>query len=360
MYAYTYTYTCYGTLQKDSIRYRDVRYKDQPLPPNSKQIITSSINVSSTTPSSGSLSSQITSSTQPSKSLSAQNTITAQPTLSSQSALSSQSTLSSQPDLLSQQALPTTTISTLQKSETPVAPELADQKHEQQVPALSATNETGHELSQPHSMPEKAEKSQPSTITESDQPSSNALSKMEDVENVQTAPSTLTQSSSNSFIPLTSESSTQPSEASVPTAPLYSSQAPVQFSQTSQPSSDLTKSKQEPVPAHQPAQPSVSSESPSSLDAKESHMALSKPSQGTSVDKAPPTDVGVGMAKAEPAAQSSQDSLKKETSDLIAGERGMEKDGCSSLAEEELSRLMHPSIVVGKKLATWCKHTPTL
>ena len=222
---------------------------------------------------------------------------------------------------------------------------------------MSATNETGSELSQPHSASEKAEKSQPSTIMESDQPSSNALSKMEDAENVQTAPSTLTQSSSDSFIPLTSESSTQPSETSVPVAPLYSSQAPVQSSQTSQPSSDLTKSKQEPVPAYQPAQPSVSSESPSSLDAKDSHTAMSKPSQGTSVDKAPPTDAGVGVAKAESAAQSSQDSLKKETSDLITGERGMEKYGCSSLAEEELSRLMHPSIVAGKKLATWCKHT---
>ena len=58
----------------------------------------------------------------------------------------------------------------------------------------------------------------------------------------------------------------------------------------------------------------------------------------------------MGVAKAEPA-QNSQDSLtrvKTEESDSTIGERGTEKGGGSSAAEEELIRLMHPSIVHGK------------
>jgi hypothetical protein len=106
----------------------------------------------------------------------------------------------------------------------------------------------------------------------------------------------------------------------------------------------------------QPSQPSVS-ESQSTIDAKESHATLSNPSpdskEGTAVDKAPPTDAEVGVAKAEPA-QSSQDSLacvKKDESDSRIGERGTEKGGGSSAAEEELLRLMHPSIVAGKMVS---------
>ena len=72
--------------------------------------------------------------------------------------------------------------------------------------------------------------------------------------------------------------------------------------------------------------------------------------EGAAVDKAPPTGAEVGVAKAEPA-QNSQDSLtcvKKEESDSMIGERGMEKGGGSGAAEEELLRLMHPSIVPSK------------
>ena len=65
------------------------------------------------------------------------------------------------------------------------------------------------------------------------------------------------------------------------------------------------------------------------------------------VDKAPPTGAEVGVAKA----QNSQDYLtcvKTEELDSTIGERGTEKGGDSSAAEEELLRLMHPSIVPGK------------
>ena len=367
--------------QKDSIRYRDVRYKDQPLPPNSKQIVTSSVNLSSTTPS-GSLSSQTTStSAQPSKPLSAQHTALSQPTLSSHSALSYQ------PDLSSQQALPTTTMfeqitttSTLHKSEVPDALEQA-KKCEPQAPALSATAEPESELSQPHSTSEKAKNSQPSTIvhSESGQPSSKSA-QAED-KSLTNAPSSLPSqpppsaqnsekyqitppihahsSTANTDSSIQqSGSSTQPSETSVAKVPLLSSQTPIespasaQTSQTSQPSSDLTKSRQ---PLQLP-HPSIS-ESQSTLDAKDLHTALSKPprgsKEGTPVDKAPPTDAEAGVAVTEPV-QISQDSLtglKKEESDsMTTGDRGTGKDRDSSLAEEELLRLMHPSIVAGKKL----------
>ena len=95
IHVFLYTCTYYVmVIQKDSIRYRDVRYKDQPLPPNSKRIVTSSVNLSSTTPS-GSLSSQTTStSAHPSKPHSAQHTALSQPALSSHSALSCQPDLS--------------------------------------------------------------------------------------------------------------------------------------------------------------------------------------------------------------------------------------------------------------------------
>ena len=370
-------------IQKDSIRYRDVRYKDQPLPPNSKQIVTSSVNLSSTTPS-GSLSSQTTStSAQPSKPLSAQHTALSQPTLSSHSALSCQ------PDLSSQQALPTTmmpeqatTTSISQKSDVPDTLEQA-KKYEPQAPALSATAEPESELSQPHSTSEKAEKSQPSTIvhSESGQPSSSKSAQAENKSLTNTPSSSLssqpphtaesgekpqitppihTQSSTantDSTIQR-SESSTQPSKTSVAKVPLLSSQtliessASAQTSQTSQPSSDLTKSRQPLQPSH----PSVS-ESLSTLNAKDLHTAVSKPPQGseegTAVDKAPPTDAEVGVAVTEPV-QISQDSLtgvkKEELASMATGERGTGKDRDSSLAEEEVLRLMHPSIVAGKKL----------
>ena len=71
------------------------------------------------------------------------------------------------------------------------------------------------------------------------------------------------------------------------------------------------------------------------------------------VDKAPPTGAEVGVAKAEPV-QNSQDYLicvKTEESDSTIGERETEKGGGSSAAEEELLRLMHPSIVPGKNLS---------
>ncbi|MCG8626617.1 MAG: hypothetical protein MJE68_32030 [Proteobacteria bacterium] len=121
--------------------------------------------------------------------------------------------------------------------------------------------------------------------------------------------------------------------------------------QSSPTSSDVTKSRQ---PEVQPSssQPSVL-ESQSTIDAKDSHAGSSNPpptnKEGIAVEKAPPIVAEVGMAKAEPA-QNSQDSLtcvKMEESDSTIGERGMEKGGGSSAAEE-LLRLMHPSIVPGK------------
>ena len=150
--------------------------------------------------------------------------------------------------------------------------------------------------------------------------------------------------STNSSIPQSVTSiHVHPSETSVSKASLV---------QTSQTSSDITKSRQ---PEVQPSlsQPSVS-ESQSTIDAKDSHTGLSNPpptnKEGIAVEKAPPIGAEVGVAKAEPA-QNSQDSLtcvKTEESDSTIGERGMEKGGGSSAAEEELLRLMHPSIVPGK------------
>ena len=218
---------------------------------------------------------------------------------------------------------------------------------------------------QPHDTSEKADKTQPSTF-ESGQPSSksaqaedkslsNAPSSSltsqpppttEKAEKSQITPPPHTQScTANTDSSISqSESSTHPSETPVAKAPLLSSQTPGESpasAQTSQ-TSHL-----------QPSRPSVS-ESQSTLDAKDSHTALSKGSnEGTAVDKAPPTDAEVGVAQTEPV-QISQDSLagvkKGESDPMTAGERGTGKDREPSLAEEEVLRLMHPSIVAGKKL----------
>ena len=344
-------------LQKDSIRYRDVRYKDQPLPPNSKQIITSSTNISSTTPS-ASLSSQITPSAQ---------------SLSAQSTARSQSTLSSQPSLSSQQALSTSTLpeqvdnpqihmqstTTTQKSETP---DILEQGKKCQT----ALSKPESESSQPPTTSERVEKCQSSTIMQSelaqpvinlvqaedkflsDAPPSSTLKSQppSTTENAEKfTPPTHTQSSTantDSSI-LQSESSTQPSEISSSKVPLQTPVEPpatTQTSQTSQPTLDLTKSR----PPLQPSQPHVL-QSRSTLDSEDSHTALSKPSQGsTSVGEAPPTDAEVGVAKVEPAL-SGQDS--KEAPGSMTCERGTGKGRDSSLAEEELLRLMHPSITTG-------------
>ena len=97
------------------------------------------------------------------------------------------------------------------------------------------------------------------------------------------------------------------------------------------------------------SQPSIS-ESQSTIDPKDSHTGSSNPSpsnkEGIAVEKAPPIGAEVGVAKAEPA-QNSQDSLTcvtTEESDSTIGERGTEKGGGSSAAEEELLRLMHPPL----------------
>ena len=83
----------------------------------------------------------------------------------------------SQPDLLSQQTpLPTTTTTTVLKSETPDGQEQAYQKCELQAPTLPATAKPQPE--QPHSASEK-QKSQHSTChtvhPELDQPSSKSV-----------------------------------------------------------------------------------------------------------------------------------------------------------------------------------------
>ena len=285
----------------------------------------------------------------------------------SQSALSSQSTPSSQPDLLSQQTpLPTTSTTTVLKSETPDALEQTDQKCEPQAPTLPATAKPQPE--QPHSTSEK-QKSQLSTChtvhPELDQPSSksvqaedkclsNASPTAANAEKPQTTPPAHTQistASNNSSIPQ-SVTSVHPSETSVSKAPLLLSPESPSLAQSSQTSSDVTKSRQ---PDVQPSssQPSVS-ESQSTIDAKDSHTGLSNPppsnKKGIAVEKAPPPGAEVGVAKTEPA-QNSQDSLvyvKTEESDSTIGEMGTEKGGGSSAAEEELLRLMHPSIVPGK------------
>ena len=98
------------------------------------------------------------------------------------------------------------------------------------------------------------------------------------------------------------------------------------------------------------SQPSLS-ESQSTIDVKDSHAGLSNPppsnKEGIAVEKAPPPGAEVGVAKAEPA-HDSLACVKTEESGSKIGERGMEKGGGSSAAEEELLRLMHPSIVPGK------------
>ena len=136
-----------------------MRYKDQPLPPNSKQIITSSTNTSSTPPP-DSLSSQITPSAQP---LSAQSTAPSQSTLSSQPALSSQQALSTStlPEQVNNPQIHMQSTTTTQKSETL---DILEQEKKCQ-PALSKPES---ESSQPPATSEKAEKSQSSTIMQSE------------------------------------------------------------------------------------------------------------------------------------------------------------------------------------------------
>ena len=331
--------------------------KTSPFPLTPNKSSPRQTNTSSTTPS-GSLSSQITPSAQP---------------LSAQSTAPSQSTLSSQPSLSSQQALSTSTLpeqvdnpqihmqltTTTQKSETP---DILEQGKKCQ-PALSKPES---ESSQPPATSEKAEKSQSSNIMQSelaqpaislvqaedkflsDAPPSSTLKSQPTStaeNNEKFTPPTHTQSSTantDSSI-LQSELFTQPSETSsskVPSQTPVESPATTQTSQTSQPTLDLTKSR----PPLQPSQPSVL-QSQSTLDSKDSHTALSKLPQGsTSVGEAPPTDAEVGIAKVEPALFG-QDS--KEAPGSMAGERGMEKGRYSFLAEEELLRLMYPSIVTG-------------
>ena len=245
---------------------------------------------------------------------------------------------------------------TTQKSETP---DILEQGKKCQ-PALSKPDS---ESSQPPATSERAEKCRSSTIMQSElaQPVIN-LVQAEDkflsdappsstqppstTENAEKfTPPTHTQSSTantDSSI-LQSELSTQPSETSsskVPSQTPVESPTTTQTSQTSQPTLDLTKSR----PPLQPSQPSVL-QSQLTLGSKDSHTALSKPSQGsTSVGEAPPTDAEVGVAKVGPAL-SGQDS--KEAPGSMTCERGTEKGRDSSLAEEELLRLMHPSIVTG-------------
>ena len=68
-----------------------------------------------------------------------------------------------------------------------------------------------------------------------------------------------------------------------------------------------------------------------------------------SSDKAPPSGEEVGVAKEEPGLinQGSSMDLKKEMPVLTTAEGWTENGGDSSAAEEELLRLMHPSIVPG-------------
>ena len=314
-----------------------------------------------------------------------QPNLSSQSALSSQPALSSELSLSTQPGLSSQQALPitampeqttATSVCTSQKPETSDALEQAE-RCEQLATAPSATTELQPELSQPHS---KSEKEGISLLHSTVVPSELVQPPPESVQAEDKSPSNAPSSSLPSLPPSTaqkaekplatpeahvsssgattdtctsipqSESSTQPSKATVSKVSFVSSQTPIdsptsaQASQTCQPSSDLAKSRQ---PLQSP-RPSLS-ESRSTLDAEDAYSStvLSKPPQGSKesidVDKAPPTGVDVGVAKAEPA----QDSSTGLNNVAVTVGGGTEGNKASSLAEEELLRLMHPSIVAG-------------
>ena len=237
---------------------------------------------------------------------------------------------------------------------------------EQGKKCQAALSKPESESLEPPTTSERAEKSQSSTIMQSelaqpainlvqaedkflsDAPPSSTLksqppSTAENNEKITPAAHAQSSTANTDSSILQSESSTQPSETSSSKVP---SQTPVepptrtQTSQTSQSTFDLTKSR----PPLQPSQPSVL-QSQLTLGSKDSHTALSKPPQSsTSVGEAPPTDAEVGITKVEPAL-TGQDS--KEAPGSMTSERGMEKGRDSSLAEEELLRLMHPSIVTG-------------
>ena len=67
-----------------------------------------------------------------------------------------------------------------------------------------------------------------------------------------------------------------------------------------------------------------------------------------SSDKAPPSGDEVGVAKEEPGLINQDSSMDlKEMPDSTTAEGRTEKGGDSSAAEEELLRLIHPSIVPG-------------
>ena len=357
-----------------------MRYKDQPLPPNSKQIITSSANNTNSTTPSGSLAQ--TTSTQPSKPPSAQRTAP-QPTPSSQQQPLSTSLIPEQAN--TSQLLP----QSKQKSEISATLEQAKKSQPHVLASFAIIPES--ELSQPPNAPEKAKKCQSSTAKQSElnQPSSESVqdedksqsvnapfsstsstipsqppSTTDKVNDSQTAPppSHTQSSTTNNNSVVHSESSTQPSVisktddtiSSLSSVPPLSSHAPLEPSApthtshtSSQPSSDITKSGQ-PV---QQSQPSVVEPLPS-LDAEDSHAPLSRSQvnkEGVSSDKAPPSGDEVGVAKEEPGLinQDSSMDLKKEMPDSTTVEGRTEKGGDSSAAEEELLRLMHPSIVPG-------------
>ena len=357
-----------------------MRYKDQPLPPNSKQIITSSANNTNSTAPSGSLAQ--TTSTQPSKPPSAQRTAPSQPTPSSQQQPLSTSLIPEQAN--TSQLLPQST----QKSEISATLEQA-KKSQPHVLASSAIIPES-ELSRPPNASEKAEKCQPSTAKQSElnQPSSESVqdedksqsinapfsstsstipsqppSTTDKVNDSQTAPppSHTQSSATNNNSVVHSESSTQPSVisktgdtiSSLASVPPLSSHAPLEPSApthtshtSSQPSSDIIKS-------GQPVQQSQSSdlEPLPSLDAEDSHAPSSRSQvgkEGVSNDKAPPSGEEVGVAKEEPGLINQDSSMDlKEMPVLTTAEGRTEKGGDSSAAEEELLRLMHPSIVPG-------------
>ena len=242
-------------------------------------------------------------------------------------------------------------------------------------------NSQPHILASPSSKPESAESSLPPTVTQSEL--SQLSSKSVQVEDVslsatappssvvpskpsstteranepQTIPTLLAQSSTAAYnySVVQSESSAQPDAtpdnalSSVPPLSLQAPKetaAPTHTAQTSSlPSSDLTKS----GPPVQSSQPFVLE--PSSLDAKNSLSRLQVSKVGTAIDQAPPSGVEVGVTKAEPAviSRDSPVGLKKEavSGSMAAEGRATEKGGDSSVAEEELLRMMHPSIVAG-------------
>ena len=201
-------------------------------------------------------------------------------------------------------------------------------------------------------MQSELDKPSSKSVQAEDKSLSNTLSTAANAGKPQTTPPAHTcdqtsTASSDSSIPQ-SVTSIHTSDTLVSKAPLLSSPESSSLVQTSQTSSDVTKSRQPEV-----SQPSIS-ELQSTIDAKDSYSGSSNPppsnKEGIAVEKAPPPGAEVGVAKAEPA-QNSQDSLtrvKTEESNSTIGERGTEKGGGSSAAEEELLRLMHPSIVPGK------------